>query len=187
MTNFWEDDKIRLRALEPEDWEVFYHWNMHSDMPRHLDALWFPSSKKQQRDWAERTAGAKAEDDSVFLVIEDKAGHVVGLIEPHHCNRRVGNFSYGVGVRPEYQRRGFASAAIILLLKYFFWELRYQKVTVDIHSDNPGSVRLHERLGFQQEGRLRRVVYNYGRHADSFIYGMTREEFEARYGSPPVE
>ena len=40
--NFWETKRIRLRAGEPEDWEVHYHWDMDSDMQRNVDELHFP-------------------------------------------------------------------------------------------------------------------------------------------------
>jgi RimJ/RimL family protein N-acetyltransferase len=43
-------------------------------------------------------------------------------------------------------------------------------------------VRLHEKLGFQLEGRLRRVVYTRGQYYDELYYGMTAEEFAARFG-----
>ena len=54
---------------------------------------------------------------------------------------------------------------------------------MEIHADNAVSLRLHERLGFQQEGRLRQMLYTDGRYIDVFMFGMTAEEFRAAY--PP--
>lgn len=67
------------------------------------------------------------------------------------------------------------------MLRHFFDELRYQKVVISAHSDNEASMRLHERLGFQLEGRLRRMVYTQGRYYDELYYGMTVEEFHQSY------
>ncbi|MGI8643788.1 MAG: GNAT family N-acetyltransferase, partial [Thermomicrobiales bacterium] len=58
-------------------------------------------------------------------------------------------------------------------------ELRYQKVTVQVYAFNESSIALHEQLGFQREGRLRRLVYTGGQHHDVLMYGLTREEFGA--------
>jgi ABC-type microcin C transport system duplicated ATPase subunit YejF len=42
---------------------------------------------------------------------------------------------------------------------------------------------LHERLGFQQEGRLRRMFFVDGAYVDDVIFGMTAEEFEQRHAA----
>jgi RimJ/RimL family protein N-acetyltransferase len=42
---------------------------------------------------------------------------------------------------------------------------------------NEGSLILHEKLGFTQEGRLKEMIYINGKHWDEIIFGMTREEF----------
>lgn len=112
-------------------------------------------------------------------MIERLDGTLVGTILTHGCDRRVGTFSYGVSLAREHWRQGYATEAIRLVLRYFFAELRYQKVTVQVYAFNEGSIALHERLGFQQEGRLRRLVYTSGQHHAVLIYGMTREEFGA--------
>ena len=179
--NFWQSTHVKLRAVEPADAEFFFEWNQDSDMTSHIDWLWPPSSLESVRRWAEEEARRRPTDDVLFLVIENRAGERVGSISTHQCDRRVGTFRYGVAIRREHQRRGYASAAILLLLRYFFEELRYQKVTVNVYANNPASLRLHERLGFQLEGRLRRMVFSGGRHEDELHLGMTVEEFQARY------
>ncbi len=58
-------------------------------------------------------------------------------------------------------------------------ELNYQKVSATVYSNNEASQRLHERLGFTLEGRIRRVVFTLGQHFDELHYGMTVEEYRA--------
>jgi RimJ/RimL family protein N-acetyltransferase len=67
----------------------------------------------------------------------------------------------------------------MLVLRYFFEELRYQKVTVHTQGNNTPSIRLHERLGFRLEGCLRRMAYTQGQFHDELVYGLTIEEFRA--------
>ncbi|HEX5943871.1 MAG TPA: GNAT family protein, partial [Anaerolineales bacterium] len=64
------------------------------------------------------------------------------------------------------------------VLRYYFRELRYQKVTIMIYSFNERSIRLHEKLGFKLEGRLRRMVYTNGTFYDELFFGMIIEEFD---------
>jgi RimJ/RimL family protein N-acetyltransferase len=52
-------------------------------------------------------------------------------------------------------------------------------VTAIVYSFNERSRRLHERLGFTLEGRLRRTAYTNGEHHDELYFGMMCEEFDA--------
>jgi RimJ/RimL family protein N-acetyltransferase len=105
----------------------------------------------------------------------------VGSIDTHHCNPRTGTFSYGIDIIPGQQRNGYAREAILLVLKYYFEELRYQKATVPVHGDNEASMRLHEKMGFQKEGVHRRMIFTRGQYYDELWYGMTAEEFQKVY------
>ncbi|MEZ4836420.1 MAG: GNAT family protein [Caldilineaceae bacterium] len=182
--NYWQGDRIRLRALEPEDAQHFYNWNNTDiEVGRNLDWVWPPSSLTSQKKWAEAESQRRAENDEIFFVIENMDGELVGTINAHHCDRRVGAFSYGIAILDEHRQRGYASEAIRRLQAYFFWELRYQKVTVHVFSFNPASLALHQRLGFVQEGRMRRVLFTGGEYHDILIFGQTKEEFEETAGS----
>jgi RimJ/RimL family protein N-acetyltransferase len=179
--NFWQGQKIRLRAIEPEDADSFFNWNLNSETARVLDFLWPPTSIASVRGWTQRAATEEAKDDKLYFVMEDHEGKAVGMISTHNTNRRVGSFAYGLSVGEEYRGRGYASEAIVMVLRYFFEELGYQKVTTGVYECNPASIALHEKLGYQLEGRLRRMVYTGGKYYDELMFGMTREEFAERY------
>src|SRR5437867_1682280 len=157
--NIWEGQRVRLRGVEPADWETFYEWNHDSDMERRSYTVQFPQSQERERRWAEKMAVKDPERDSFFFVVETLAGTMVGSITTHNCQAQHGTLEYGVAIRREHQRQGYASEAIRLVLRYYFGTLRYQKATARVYSFNEPSMRLHERLGFQLEGRLRRMIY----------------------------
>ncbi len=180
--NYWQNNLIRLRAIEPTDVETFFQWDLDSQRGRYLDFLWPPSSRARLKNWLDEQAKAKPEGDCYHLIIETLNGTPVGTIATHNCNTRNGTFSYGLDIAIEHRRKGYASAAIGLLLRYFFDHLRYQKVTVVVHSDNIPSLLLHERLGFQREGTLRRMVFQDGQYYDDIFLGLTVEEFRQNSG-----
>ena len=181
--NTWQGQKIRLRASEPEDWEIHYEWNQDTDMPRNLYYIWFPESQAALKKGFAEGALKRPENDRFDMVIETLAGGFAGFIGAHTLEPRNGTFKYGLAVVPDQQRKGYASEAVNILLRHYFDELRYQKVTVHVFSFNEASIKLHERLGFQLEGRLRRMIYSGGQFHDELIYGMTDDEFRARYMS----
>lgn len=177
--NIWQGRRVRLRAVEPSDWESHWQWDQDSEIARHLDRIPFPASQARTRQWAEQAALRRPEDDAFHWQIETLGRELAGSISTHSCDPRNGTFKYGVAIRSEYQRQGFASEAILLVLRFFFHELRYQKVTADVYSYNQPSINIHRRLGFQLEGQLRRMIYTKGTYHDMLLFGITREEFDA--------
>ncbi len=180
-TDYWQGELVRLRAIEPGDWEAHFAWDHDSEMARRLDHIPFPQSTEATRAWAGRTTTRAPEGDLFHFVIENTAGELVGSLGTHFCNARNGTWEYGIAIRAEHQRQGYAGEAIRLMLRYFFEELRYQKALAWVYSFNEPSIRLHQSLGFQQEGCLRRMIYTDGRYFDNLAFGLTDDEFAARY------
>lgn len=187
MENTFKGSLVRLRAVEPEDWAFFYALDdLTTDFGRFTDEIWYPSSKERAQAWAKTQASAPIESDCFRFQIEAVAtGDLVGTLNTHTTDRRVGTFRYGIAIAPAHQRKGYAAEAIRLVLRFFFEEKRYQKVNVEIYSFNTASIQLHERLGFILEGRLRRTVYTAGQFHDALVYGMTSDEFAAQSQHSP--
>ena len=179
--NYWQGKKIRLRAIEPSDAEYFYKWDQDSERARNLDFVWPPTSRAHAEAWVNEDSKRKFENDTFRWMIENESGEPVGSIDTHHCMPRDGTFSLALDIAKQHRRKGYAREAVLMILKYYFEELRYQKATVPVHSDNEASIGLHESLGFQKEGTLRRMFYSQGKYFDVLYFGMTVEEFRQRY------
>ena len=96
--NYWEGKKIRLRGIEPEDYEHFYQWNLETETARNLAWLWFPTSRESQRAWAAAESLKKGINDEYFFVIETLSGEFVGSIHSNTVSRIDGSFRYGIGI-----------------------------------------------------------------------------------------
>jgi RimJ/RimL family protein N-acetyltransferase len=175
--------QIRLRAVEPADIDVWIaHGRAHPD-----DAILsseghdpLPESESELRRLWDRSLEPPTGHARAWSIerIEDRT--LLGGINTFACDARVGTFEYGIEILPAFRRQGHASEAIRILLRQHFDEYRYQKVNTRVHEFNTASIALHEKLGFQREGRIRRAVYTSGRHHDLLLFGLTVEEFRAR-------
>jgi RimJ/RimL family protein N-acetyltransferase len=179
--SIWQGQRVRLRSYEPGDWEHSWIWDQESELERKDGNLSFPQSQERLKHWTQEGAVRKPESNSWGFLIENSEGQVVGWIGSHDYNPRVGHFGYGLVIAKEYRRKGYASEAILLLLRYFFQALRYQKVTIQVASFNQASIALHEQLGFQLEGCVRRAGLTKGQYVDELHYGLTVGEFEEKY------
>ncbi|CAG9621241.1 GNAT family N-acetyltransferase [Sutcliffiella rhizosphaerae] len=173
----WEGTKVRLRPINVGDWEKYHLDGMDSEIARLNDAIYGPRTEEGTKEWAASEAEKGWDGHNFRLAIETLGGELVGSISTDKCDLQNGTFSYGLSIFRDHWRKGYASDAIHIVLRYFFNELRFQKVNASIYSFNESSKILHERLGFQEEGRLRNMVYTNGSHHDLLIFGMTREEF----------
>ncbi len=181
--NFWVGEKVRLRAVEPTDAGTFFKYlsDYDDESDRFCDEIHFPSSHAAMVERVENFSKSRPDNDEFMWIIENQQGITIGCINTFNCSKRAGTFKYGLGITREFWGNGYAKDAIKIILRYYFRELRYQKVTVYIYSFNERSVKLHENLGFKHEGRIRRAVYTNGNHYDEVIYGMTCEEFDEIY------
>lgn len=178
--NIFQGKRVKLRSPEPTDAPIHFEMdNTYTNMARHNYFIHFPGSLVQAQNWSQQSAEKGDNNHAYTFNIEAVAsGELVGGMNTFNCNMQNGTFSYGLGIFPPYQRHGYASESIILLLRYFFMELRYQKVTAQVYAFNDGSLKLHEKLGFQQEGHLRRMFYSAGQYHDMVVLGMLAEEFQ---------
>ena len=186
MSDGWELDElagdlVRLRAPKLADLDAFDAFR-DSDGERRWGQTELPRSPELSRAWLEELVNRKREDDTAFLVVESSEGEVVGSITVGQADRRNGVFSYGIGLTAPHRRKGFGTEAIVLLLRFYFGELRYQRCEAVIYGFNEPSLAFHRKLGFEVEERDAAALYTQGRYHDKVMVGMLREEFEVAHG-----
>ncbi len=177
---YWQGRRVRLRAMRPDDDAVHLHddltdseavRNLHCGMP-------LPTSPTAARAFTERFAEFGAQDERIMFAIETLDGELVGGINIHSRQPTHGTFETGSRIYRAFRGRGYGFDAKLLVLRYAFFELRFQKYVVRCIASNEAMVRHVARLGCVQEGRLRRQFFTDGQHHDELIFGLLREEFD---------
>lgn len=182
MSSFWAGRRVRLRGIEPDDWQAFMRFDGYAEHQRSADAVYPPRSAEGYRAWASERAVDKPAGDCFQLAIETLDGsELVGSLSTNDADPRTGRFGYGIGIGADHQRRGYAADAVVLLLRFMFGERRYHKCEAGIYAYNEASLALHRALGFVEEGRLRDHEFFAGRHHDLVVMGMTAHEFAERH------
>jgi RimJ/RimL family protein N-acetyltransferase len=93
--------------------------------------------------------GCRDANGVIVFAIENLAGEQIGGISLHSRDEKNGLFSFD----RQYRGKGYAADAVRIILRYGFWERRYQKFNSAGSHTNAASIRLHEKLGFREEGR----------------------------------
>jgi RimJ/RimL family protein N-acetyltransferase len=178
---FWQGQKVRLRPMRAEDAEQRFIASLDSPARQVLQlGIELPTSVDEQRCYLEKWVGCRDADGVILFAIENLEGDSVGGISLHSRDLKNGVFSFGVVVERPHRRSGYAEDAVRVLLRYGFWERRYQKCDSACVDTNEAAIALHKKVGFVEEGRRRRRWFFDGRHHDAVLFGMTREEFDAQ-------
>lgn len=176
---FWQGDKTRLRPFRMEDAELRFQASLDSPTrAMHQDGIELPNSVELQKKWLEKAVDCQ-DYGMILFAIDNLAGDTVGWITLHSRNQKNGTFSFGIAVYRDHRGHGYSLDAARMVLKYGFWEQRYQKCNSATTSNNEASIRMHQKLGFVEEGRIRRACFFHGQYHDEVLFGMTREEFDA--------
>ncbi len=180
--NLFEGKLVRLRAYEPGDVDLMCRHLKDTEISRRDGDILWPFSRAQVAQHADEMGKMAPEHDNKSLAIETLDGRLIGGLSVFETARKHGTFHIGIGLadRAEWGK-GFAKDAMLLMMRYMFHELRYQKCDLGVYAFNERALGLYQRLGFTTEGRKRRAIYTAGEYHDEVLMGMTREEFDAQW------
>ncbi|HWU05760.1 MAG TPA: GNAT family protein [Streptomyces sp.] len=188
MSEMWSGEKVRLRGVEPEDWEGFRGLAQNTIDVRNADLVDPPRSAESFRSWTADRAGRPPGGEAFRLVVEALAdGAFAGTVTVGESDSRAGRFRTGIEISRDHRGRGYATEATELILTYMFAEQRCNKCEVEVHAFNEASLALYRKLGFVDEGRLRQHEYFAGGYHDVVLLGITAAEYWATRRRPPVE
>lgn len=176
---YWQDDLVRLRPVQEEDWQLAYV-NMFDSHARRLlqYEVELPPSEKSLREDIARWVDFDQDTGRLMFTVQTLDDVAVGALNLNSIDEKNGTFSIGMQVGREFRGRGYGTAAMRILLRYAFWERRLNKYEGSILEGNTASKIMLEKLGCVREGVRRQSVYTDGRYMDTVLYGLTREEFE---------
>lgn len=114
--------------------------------------------------------------DFAIRFFDDDRTHL-GNISVWPTSRRERSGEVGYWVRSSLSGRGIATEATARILQIGFEELGLHRITLRIAVGNRSSERVAEKLGFVQEGLLRKEVLVGGEWLDHTLWAMLEEEF----------
>jgi RimJ/RimL family protein N-acetyltransferase len=80
--------------------------------------------------------------------VENRAGHLIGRISLREIDTRKAQARLGITFGAAYIGRGLGTEALALFLDYYFTELGFESMQLDVAAPNQRAVRSYERLGF---------------------------------------
>lgn len=170
---FLENDRLKLRALEPEDLDILYRWENDTNLWIHGNTI-SPYSKLALRHYINDTQlhdiyGAK---QLRLIVMELSNNNIVGTIDLYdfdHHNSRAG---IGILIDEKYREKNYATETLNIVQKYCFNFLGLKQLYAYISVDNLSSINLFKKAGYTKSGTLYSWIQSLHEFKDVYIYQL---------------
>ena len=173
-----EGPHIRLRFPESKDAASLAHHAHDKEIAR-WTFIPYPYDITDARKFLRLSKTARRKGTALHLLIEDIAtGEAIGMVGLDGISKKYNRGEVGYWLSRHYRKQGIMSEALGLALKFYFNELKLHRVVAHVFEGNTDSMLLLERMGFVQEGCLRKHVLRRKRWTNLHIYGIQRDEFK---------
>jgi RimJ/RimL family protein N-acetyltransferase len=169
--------RLLLREFRPVDLEALAAYESHPAMRRFEKGLPDRESAQSYLENAIRKADETPRTHYRLAITVPPEATVIGRVSLTSQNPDIREWEIGWAVGLPYRGRGYAAEAARRVLAFAFEELGAHRVVAFCHADNAGSVKVMEKIGMQQEGRLRQTRWWDGRWADEFVYAILETDF----------
>ncbi|MYC29416.1 MAG: GNAT family N-acetyltransferase [Chloroflexi bacterium] len=180
-----ETPRLLMREFVESDWPAVLAYQRD---PRYLRYYpWYDRTEADARafvgrflEWQEEMPRRRFQ-----LALALKSDNT--LIGNCGIRRKCGNeweADLGYELSSQHWGNGYATEAAAALVAFGYRQLGLERISSWCIADNSASSRVLERLGFRQEGRLRRNEFFKGRWWDTLLYALLRDEWENDAANP---
>ncbi|TFK40556.1 acyl-CoA N-acyltransferase [Crucibulum laeve] len=168
-------DRLHLRAWrEGDDENILSLFNNAHLAPSFAPDFIVPRGPKHKE-----FMNKMAEDALMYCVIEEKETNkymgVVGFENKPDGKNRRGQFV--IGMLPEFWRKGYGEEASRFVIDYGFRSLGLHRISLGVFEGNDRAIALYRRLGFVDEGTLRKQLWKDGGWWDVYLMGLLEDEW----------
>ena len=164
--------RLVLRQLREDDAAALFHALSDPEVM----AWWSSGPHASPAETADYVKGNATEGQG-FLCWAITAGDDVALGWVILIDGKPDVKEIGYILRRDRWGSGIAREAMARVIDHGFADMKLRRIFADTDPENPGSIGLLERLGFQREGRLRGEWETHIGVRDSLIYGLLRDEW----------
>lgn len=180
------DEEIELRSLdEPDAEQLFDLTDRNRD---HLRA-WLPwvdatRTVHDTRTFVHTAREQEREGDGFQAGIWYR-GELAGVVGYHRIDWPRRRVALGYWLGKEYEGKGIMTRACRVLVDHALGELGLERVEIRAATRNLRSRAIPLRLGFEEEGVIRRAEWLYDHFVDHVVYAMQRGRWPRPNPAPP--
>lgn len=170
--------RVYLRAFNLEDANTTHKWRTDEEVIRSLVGRKHFVSLDYEKKWVSDVIFSPGNNIKLAVCMKDTDQHIgnayLDNIDSFNQNAL---FSLMIGEK-DFWGKGLGTELTMLMLYHAFYSINLKRVQSYQLRDNIGSIQVHNKCGFQQEGILRNAVFKNGNLVDLNVMGILKEEFD---------
>ena len=179
---FIETERLLLRDFEVSDFDDVHEYSSDYENVRYM--MFGPNSSEQTREYLEKQCAEERDANPRMhynMALQRKQdGKVLGGVSLH-LNKERDDGSIGVILNRHYLGHGYVTEGLVGALDYSFGVLKLHRVHGVCDVDNDRIIRIFEKVGFRNEGRMIKRGKNRPEasepYFDQFGYAILAEEW----------
>ena len=170
-------ERVELRRHSPDNYRLYGKWYADPEIWRLTSWSAAPLSPPAvERLFKDREHSPTDDSFAIHIRGEREPIGVVSLMNVSEANASA-ELSIIVG-HPDDRHHGYGAEAIATLLDYAFGERGLNRVGLSVFEFNEDAISAYAKLGFQEEGRLRRALRRDGAFHDAILMSVLKDEWE---------
>ena len=167
---------VRLGPLKKEYIPHYVKWFNDPEMLQYLMMI-RPMTLENEEQWYENAIKNQNAVYFAILLIVDGKEHLIGNCAVKiDWKNKLGHLGITIGEKDRWGK-GYGSEAMQLLVNYCFQTLNMHKVELNVYDFNTRAIKSYTKLGFKEEGILRKSHYVNGKYVDLIAMGILKDEW----------
>ena len=182
-----DTSRLHLREMTPQDVTALLKHFGNPEVIKYIDMQ--PIKTREQADEWLRWMGSyfAAHDGLRWGITLQQDRTFIGSAGIHNWNREARYAEIGYDIAQPYWGNGYATEVTHAIINFGINHMHLNRIEADIIAGNDASIRVLEKLGFQQEGILRERTYKDGKYHDILLFGLLSKDFEISRITHPVD
>ncbi len=168
---------VQIRPARVSDAPLFRSWRAEPSVRRFQPLRNVPVARIRSDVAAQRMDDLYRSRGDRFQWVIEADRHPAGWITLVIGNWEHGLSETGFALSSQFQGRGIMTHALGLLVPELFLHTNIERIEARCAVENHASRRVLEKVGFQQEGRLRDYFMLHGKRVDHYLYALLRSDY----------
>ncbi len=174
---FVPGERVSLVIPEKQDLEVMYKGINNINIIKYLQPI-----RHNTRETEEKFLNDKIEKaDKFFVIMQNDTQEIIGSVGFNEFDDISRNWLIWICLYDENKLwKWYGSEAMKLFLKYAFEYIGYNKVKLQVFSNNPRAIASYKKCWFKEVGVFKEEVYIMWKYEHSIAMEMMRNEWEEK-------
>lgn len=171
-----ESERLMLRPLTPADLEFVYQHFSNPDITRYLHDEEPIRTREEAQAIVDFYTEPGIKPYNRWVIISKASGKPIGSCGYHNWRKRHFRAEIGFDLAKDCWNQGFMTEALSIAIEFGFVQMELNRIEALAHPQNLASIRLLEKLRFQNEGIHRDYYYQGGMFHDCLRYSLLRRK-----------